>query len=211
MLTPQKKFYLLIFSSLFIFLLGVGLFLEFFRPSQFFNKNPTEPKLPSDSVYWLDGTWKSSRETSFPLSSLQGQPVVFAFIYANCKTICPAVSGALIKLDKNLRPNSFWARKSKTKIIVVSLDPEHDTPASLKTFVEKTGTLSTEWIFLVGTETSTRELATLFGMRYRKLNDGEISHSVGVSLVDSQGRLIYQVDSLSGQERDFANHVFETR
>jgi protein SCO1/2 len=196
---------------IFVLLLIVGGTFFYFAPKELRSLGGSKDlALPSDSVYWLEGDWKSLETETFRLSSLQNKPVVFAFIYANCTTICPAVSGALVKLENYLRPKRFFFKTSEATIVVISLDPERDTPNALKQFVQKTGAVGKHWEFLVGSEKATRELATTLGMRYRKMSDGEISHSVGVTLLDSRGRIVYQVDSLSGQEKELAAKVFKT-
>jgi protein SCO1/2 len=72
------------------------------------------------------------------------QPVIVDFIFGTCTTICPVLSAGFINLQ-----NKLIATGQKPRLISITIDPEHDTPAVmneyLKRFRAKPG-----WDFLTG-------------------------------------------------------------
>lgn len=58
-----------------------------------------------------------------------GRPVILTFIYTTCTTICPMVSQTLEKLQSELGSD-----RDKVHIVSISIDPEQDTPARLRTY-----------------------------------------------------------------------------
>jgi len=73
-----------------------------------------------------------------------GKPVVLDFIYGTCTTICPVLSAGYTSLQGKL-----GADTRKMQLISVSIDPEHDTPRVMKTYL-KQYRAKPGWDFLTG-------------------------------------------------------------
>lgn len=71
-------------------------------------------------------------------------PVMLQFIFTSCTTVCPlmtaTLSGTQNKLGDDLK---------STRMISVSIDPEHDTPERLRNYA-KTFKAGSRWSFLTG-------------------------------------------------------------
>jgi protein SCO1/2 len=63
------------------------------------------------------------------LASLKGRPVLVAFLYTHCEDLCPVVAAKVHTAYSLLRPN-----EARPVFLAVSVDPEHDTPASAAKF-----------------------------------------------------------------------------
>jgi protein SCO1 len=63
-----------------------------------------------------------------------GRPVVLAFIYTTCTTVCPVTSAMLSELQGRL-----GAASQSVHLVSISIDPEHDTPARLREYAQKYG------------------------------------------------------------------------
>ena len=63
-----------------------------------------------------------------------GRPVVLAFIYTTCTTVCPLTSQTLSELQTKL-----GAARERVQIASISIDPEQDTPARLRAYAAKFG------------------------------------------------------------------------
>ena len=61
-----------------------------------------------------------------------GKPVILAFIYTSCTTVCPMTSQVLSQTQEILGKNA-----DKVRIVSVSIDPEYDTPARLREYRQK--------------------------------------------------------------------------
>jgi protein SCO1/2 len=71
-------------------------------------------------------------------------PVALNFIFTTCPTICPVMTATLAHMHRALE-----ADHNGLKTVSISIDPDYDTPAVLKTYAARHGTGS-EWRFLTG-------------------------------------------------------------
>jgi protein SCO1/2 len=69
------------------------------------------------------------------LAELKGRPVLVAFLYTQCRDLCPIVGAKVHTAYSLLRPG-----EKRPVFLAVSVDPEHDTPASAARFNREHGT-----------------------------------------------------------------------
>jgi len=72
------------------------------------------------------------------------RPVVMQFVFTTCATICPVLSASLAQAKDGLLD-----AHPETRLVSVSIDPEHDTPARLRDYAAKHDA-GAEWTFLTG-------------------------------------------------------------
>lgn len=72
------------------------------------------------------------------------RPVLVEFIYGTCTTICPILSANFASLQRRLGDDS-----GKLRLVSISIDPEHDTPAVMKEYLNKYRARP-GWDFLTG-------------------------------------------------------------
>lgn len=118
------------------------------------------------------------------LSQLRGEPVAVTFLYTRCPiaTACPMTTAKFSKLDAMLAQRNFG------RLLTVTVDPEHDTPAVLAEYAKKAGVNSKRWKFLTGSPEDVARVASSFGVMYYP-EHGQMIHSQAVAVVDPQGRL----------------------
>lgn len=117
------------------------------------------------------------------LSDFRGQPFVASMIYTNCSSVCPRVTADLQALDGALPP----ALREKVRFVLVSLDPERDTPAALRDFASEHQLDPARWTLLTAGEDDMRTVAAVLGVRHRPDGEGEIAHSALIAVVDGGG------------------------
>lgn len=149
---------------------------------------PNAPALPGDSLYQLAEPWTNQDKVKQPLAHWRGGPVALAMIFTRCQYSCPLIIQDLERLDAGLTAEE----RAKMRIILVSLDPAHDTPEVLKAFAAKRGIDLKRWTLLHGPEPQVRALSVALSMRYKATGKGEFSHGSGLTLLDGEGRIIYQ-------------------
>jgi protein SCO1/2 len=77
--------------------------------------------------------------------SLEGkEPVMLNFIFTTCSTICPVMSASFSQAQEKFVPE-----RGKVRMVSISIDPEHDTPARLKEYSKKFGA-GPQWSMLTG-------------------------------------------------------------
>ena len=87
-----------------------------------------------------------------------GRPVVLAFIYTSCTTVCPLTSATLSELQGKL-----GAARDSVHLMSISIDPEQDTPARLHEYAKKFGA-GPAWNHYTGTVASSVAVQTAFGV-----------------------------------------------
>ena len=153
-----------------------------------------------------DATLLSPSGARVPLLGLaQNQVALVAFVYRACSDAagCPLALGVMKGIDEELARRPDLAKR--VRLVTVSFDPEHDTPARMAELVEHM-TPSTDWRFL--TAASPQEIAPIlgdFGQDATALTDekgeplGAIRHVVKLYLVDAERavRNVYSTSLLS--------------
>ena len=91
---------------------------------------------------------QDNQEVRFYDDMIKGKQVMVMMMYANCETFCPLATQRMVELHhKALAP-----RMGKDLFLVnVSLKPEEDDPATLKSYAEAHHALLPGWTFLTGT------------------------------------------------------------
>lgn len=85
------------------------------------------------------------------------KPTVLAFFYTSCTTVCPVTSQILSNTQDLLGKDLEGAR-----ILSISIDPEHDTPARLTAYSKKFGA-KPQWLMYTGTQQNSAAVQKAFG------------------------------------------------
>lgn len=120
------------------------------------------------------------------LEMFRGRPVLVAFAYAHCETVCP-------RLVSDVLTASRTTDRKPPVVLLVTLDPWRDTPARLSAIAKLWG-LSGEAYLLSGTPDAVeRTLSAWRVPRTRNLRTGDISHPSIVYVLGPNGRITYAV------------------
>ena len=122
----------------------------------------------------------------FTHEDLKGKYTFLYFGYTHCPDVCPmgltVIAEALAQLGEERR---------NFRVVMVSVDPERDTPQVLKDYLENFGP---EFIGLTGTPEQIRAMARQWRAFYRKTpeknGDYRIDHSAIIFLLDKQGHYL---------------------
>ena len=139
--------------------------------------------LPAASLYQVDAPWTTDDGTTTTLADLRGTPAVIVVGYTSCGYACPL----LVQDMKNIAAR--LPDGAPVRYVLVSMDPERDTPAKLRAFRDAHD-LDADWTLLTGSAEDVRTLAALLGVRYRPDEDGAIAHSNVVTVLDADGVVV---------------------
>ncbi len=120
------------------------------------------------------------------MADFQGKVVVVFFGFTQCPDVCPTSMTELAQVKKLLGKDG-----DRLQGIFVSVDPERDTEAVLKAYMEN---FDPSFIALRGSPEQTAQVAKHFKIYYKKV-DGKtptsytIDHSAGSYVFDTQGRI----------------------
>jgi protein SCO1 len=117
------------------------------------------------------------------LAGLKGQPVLVAFLYTHCHDLCPIVAAKVHTTYSLLPPG-----EKRPVFLAVSVDPEHDTPASAAKFNREHGTTG-EIDWLLGSRPELEKVWKAWGVipRREKRNPEVIEHSADIYGVGPDG------------------------
>ncbi|NEN25780.1 SCO family protein [Cryomorpha ignava] len=168
-------------------------------------KNTIGETLPELSIYNLPSTWTTQNGKDIELKDLQGDVVVMVMIYTTCKAACPR----LVADMRNIQSQVPGANNKNVKYVLVSIDPETDTPERLKQFAIDNEMDSNQWVFLRGSENDTREFAAVLAVSYKAISPIDFSHSNIISVFDKQGVLVHQKEGLGVDSKETLASIIE--
>lgn len=177
----MKKYTLIGIAGALALLLGIALFVRGGTSS-----SPASP-LPAGADFVLQ-----SADGPVDSKTLRGKVLLVYFGYTNCPDICPASLAAGGQALKALRAEE----RARVKLLMVSVDPERDTPQHLK---EYTAFFHPEMSGITGTPEQIATLAKAFGAGYIKQapkSDGSyaVDHTVSTYIVNPDGQLVAVMD-----------------
>jgi protein SCO1/2 len=154
------------------------------QPSTVSGTGTSEP-LPGDSVYQLDIPLTNQDRRDSRLADLRGSPVLIAMFYTSCKYVCPLIVESMRRVDNGLTDDE----RAHLRVVLVSFDPDHDTPQALKAVADERHLDLPRWTLDRTDTESVRKLAAVLGVQYRAIENGDFNHSTVISLLDRDGRI----------------------
>jgi protein SCO1/2 len=135
-----------------------------------------------------DFTMTSQEGAPVKLSDLRGNVVVITFIYTRCPLpdFCPLMDKKFFELAQRI--GSFPARARAVRLISLSFDPDHDTPALLRKHAQLHGATPPLWSYAVAPHDELAKIAAPLGLFYQP-GDTEIAHNLCTAIIDPQGKL----------------------
>ncbi|WP_414525011.1 SCO family protein [Pseudochelatococcus sp. G4_1912] len=143
---------------------------------------------PAPSAIGGPFTLTSSNGNTVTEKDFLGKPTLIFFGFTRCPDICPTT---LFEVSEMLKAAGSDAER--VNILFVSVDPDRDTPASLKEYLES---FDTRILGLSGTQEQIDEISKLYRVYARKIPTGDapddytMDHTAIVYLMDKQGRFV---------------------
>lgn len=153
---------------------------------------PTPSVLPGDSIYVLGTRLVDQDGASVPLDVFRGHPVLVAMFYGTCPAACPTLTHDIKRIEGRLTPEE----RVDVRVLMISFDPERDTPSALAALAKKYAVDTTRWKFATSSESGVREISAALDVPYRKLDDGEFSHATKIVLLDRDGAVAATLEGL---------------
>ena len=155
--------------------------------------------LPSNSIYQLSVALTDQLGRTQPLSAQRGHPLLVSMFYTSCQFVCPMLVEALRDTQAQLTENE----RSKVSVLLVTIDPQRDTVAVLDDTAHAHQLDPKHWTLARTDTVSTRKLAAVLGVQYRKLPSGEFNHTTAVILLDADGRVVGHTSELGSADPAF--------
>jgi protein SCO1 len=156
---------------------------------------PDMRPLPTDSVYQLRLMLTDHNGRVADWRERRGKPQLVAMFYTSCQYICPLIVDSGKAIEHQLTPTE----QQSIGILLISMDPARDTPAALKSIVDKRKLDGSRWTLASPQKQDVRAVAGVLGIRYRELADGEFNHTSALVLLDADGRILTRTERVGAR------------
>lgn len=163
----------------------------------------TKSTLAMDSVYHLATPLTDQSGRAFTLGDGRGAPTIVSMFYTSCQMVCPMQIEAI---RATLQPLAESERQ-RVKVLMVSFDPEKDTVAVLQKTARQRELDPTQWTLARTDAKHVRKLASVLGVQYKALPNGEFNHSTSLILLDAEGLIAGRTSQLGQADPAFVKLV----
>lgn len=128
----------------------------------------------------------ASADGDVSLRSFRGKVVLIYFGYTFCPDVCPGTLGNVAQALRDM-----GAKAEDVQLIMISLDPERDTPEKLAEYM---GHFHPSFIGITGTKEQLDEVAALYGIYYQKAEGSDatnylVDHTATLLVLNREGHL----------------------
>jgi protein SCO1 len=134
------------------------------------------------------------RHVRLPAEMNDGRPVVLAFIYTSCTSVCPLTSQTLAMVQQKL-----GEARDRVHIMSISIDPEQDSPARLREYA-KSFHAGAQWRHYTGTLAASQGAQRAFDV-YR---GDKMDHAPAVLIRRAPGADWVRIDGFATAEQVLA-------
>jgi protein SCO1/2 len=160
-------------------------------------------ELSGDSYFQLDLVLETQAAESLQFAEMHGGPLIVAMFYASCPHVCPMTISTIKAIENQLLPEA----RHDLRILMITLDPERDTPAALAELAHRHRVDDRRWRFARTAPSDVRLVAAVLGIKYRQLPDGEFNHTSPILLLDGKGREVSRSQKLGVPDPTFVQEV----
>lgn len=134
----------------------------------------------------FDFQLQTAGNTPIRLSDYGGKVVVLFFGYRSCPDVCPLTLANLERALATLGPVA-----SDVQVIMVSVDPERDTPDAVATYAQA---FSPQFVGVTGTLAQLTEVAQAYNIYFAKEESTSasgylVTHSSTLTVIDQAGQI----------------------
>lgn len=154
-------------------------------------RSPGGPSSPAPSA--VGGPFRLVDQAGNPVDQglLRGKWSAVFFGYTYCPDVCPTTLAALGQTVADL-----GADAGRFQVVFITVDPERDTPAALKTYLASP-TFPRGAVGLTGSPQQIAAVARAYHVYYQKVPQGSsysMDHTAVVYLMDPKGRFVRPLD-----------------
>ncbi len=163
-------------------------------------------EISETSIFNLTTEWNTEEGNRIELKDLNGKTLVVVMIYTSCQAACPRLVADMRNIESQIPRNLL----PEINFVLVSIDPETDTPSRLKAFAKENLMDGEHWTFLQGTEEGVREFANVLAVKYKQISPIDFSHSNIISVFTQKGEMVHQQEGLGVDNKETVSKIIET-
>src|SRR5690625_6946555 len=135
------------------------------------------------------------KTTTTNINSLHDALPIVSMLHTNCDYACARIL-ADMKLSESAVSDE---EREQTNVLIVSIDPERDTPDRLSSFADENNLDQENWMLLNGGSGDILELAALLGVKYQRVSEEDFSHSNIITVLNQDGEIAYRQEQIVNQ------------
>jgi protein SCO1 len=144
-----------------------------------------KPASPHRAVAGPQPPLIDQRGRVFTLASLRGEPVVVTFVSAHCTDACPLIDAQFSDAARRIA-----AQRLKAKLVTITLDPENDSPRTMRELATRFQANPRYWLLASGSVHNVDTVMRAFGVVSKKGRDGyREEHTTFVYFFNPDGTL----------------------
>ena len=159
-----------------------------------------EGEVSEASIFNLGSQWKTQNEDTLQLKDFKDNPFVAVMVYTSCQAACP-------RLVADMRNIKSAVNQSNVQYVLISIDPETDTPERLREFAQEEQLDGDQWTLLQGQLDDVREFSNVVSVKYKKISPIDFAHTNIISVFDGEGVLQFQQEGLGADYTQLIEEV----
>jgi len=141
---------------------------------------------PAVSLYDLEEHLVLQNGRSAMLDVHRGNKVLITMFYGGCQATCPMIIETLRSVESKLDATG----RQQLRVLLISFDPEHDTPLALRDLAVARRIDTTRWTLASADSAAVRRIAAALEIQFRRLPEGQISHANVITVLGSGGEIL---------------------
>ncbi len=122
----------------------------------------------------------------------EGRVLIVDFIYTRCTSLCTALGSSYQQLQSAIEAQHL---EHAVRLVAVSFDPGHDTPAIIQEYGARLGAKPSLWTILTPLDADAlRRSLNAFGVVAIPAPQGQFVHNAAFHVIDRHGRLARIID-----------------
>jgi protein SCO1/2 len=162
-----------------------------------------QPIARSSSLYSLHPQLVDQDGHPISLDVFRGHPVLVTMFYGSCRFACPMLISEVRRIEASLPP----AARADLRVLLVSFDPDRDTPAALRAIADRMALDTSRWRLATAPGGDVRVLAAALGIQYRRLDNGEFMHSSVITALGRDGTPTAREDGIGEPDDSMRDEV----
>ena len=134
-----------------------------------------------------NSSWQDSDGALVTLGKYREKIRLLSLFYTNCPHTCNLTMNKLQQLEERLISSG-----QNAEIILITLDPLNDTPASLSRYRHSRDLMQPNWHFLTGDQIKVELLAKTLGYDFIQLDD-HVFHKLKIFAFDIDGQITDEI------------------
>ncbi len=138
------------------------------------------------SLYDVEETIVVQDGRSVGLDVHRGSKVLVTMFYGGCQATCPMIIETLRSVERKLDAEG----RQKLRVLLISFDPEHDTPQALRDLAAARRIDTTRWTLASADTAAVRRIAAALDIQFRRMPEGQISHANVITVLGRGGEIL---------------------